>query len=546
MDVPEEIISFMDEVIEINRDEIEYKHIQEMQAQKVELREEMEQQLEAQNVEMRKEMDERFKCLTGKEIKRDLSATSAESCEDSPEPQDSNRFLATLKRAIGTERYSGMTNLNTETLTMFAVTEILKKDGKIVRKTIISMLSLLLILLQVFVLDLVIAESGGPDCSSMADCPLGMHCGFPRFDHPTCRDCQNVIELKTLENMTTNEKRDEFCQKLYPDIMWTELNIADIDHHVFRLGEDTNVKLRECLSFKHCQNTDIDVDNDFKGRCDFLDLNYKCMNKRIWVVIVFLGLLWALPITQDIEEACVEETVLDYHLRGSLFIPAEIVRLALRLRRCALPFFATSATLTLLITDQFSAKNDILNFLAITFISEADNMLAALFLRTGHIEQMNKVVEDIDIDTVPYASTAFFWARVQGIYCFLVLVFGLRIADSRVDSCDEVNGFGFELAEYAAYVLLGALFFYKACVKRDEETRFMQIFCALNEGFRNFLVWLLGYFVIDLVSSAFGKDKYAFQQSTFQLVVIFPFIVLESCRWIWYKRSQKMGQRGQI
>ena len=111
-------------------------------------------------------------------------------------------------------------------------------------------------------------------------------------------------------------------------------------------------------------------------------------------MVIFLALLWALPISQDIEEAATEERVMDHHLAGSLNIPAEIVRLSLRIRRCLLPFYATIATFVLLITSNISANNIILNFMAITFVTEADNVLAVLFFGTHQRELMEMAAKE--------------------------------------------------------------------------------------------------------------------------------------------------------
>merc|ERR1719469_879061 len=133
---------------------------------------------------------------------------------------------------------------------------------------------------------------------------------------------------------------------------------------------------------------------------------------------------------------------MDHHLGDSLNIPAEIVRLALRFRRCALPFFATDVTLILLITDDISAKNVILNFLSITFISEADNVLAVLFLRTRHKEMMDKAAKEAhESEEFREPKVAFFWARVQGLFCVIVLVIALYSVDKWVKQCDDLAGF---------------------------------------------------------------------------------------------------------
>jgi len=62
--------------------------------------------------------------------------------------------------------------------------------------------------------------------------------------------------------------------------------------------------LQQCISFLHCNATDLDADTNFvSNQCDFITLNKSKMDGGTWLMFVFLALLWALPISQDIEEA---------------------------------------------------------------------------------------------------------------------------------------------------------------------------------------------------------------------------------------------------
>eukprot|EP00588_Corethron_pennatum_P006162 CAMPEP_0194293604 /NCGR_PEP_ID=MMETSP0169-20130528/48298_1 /TAXON_ID=218684 /ORGANISM="Corethron pennatum, Strain L29A3" /LENGTH=301 /DNA_ID=CAMNT_0039042171 /DNA_START=57 /DNA_END=959 /DNA_ORIENTATION=- len=128
-----------------------------------------------------------------------------------------------------------------------------------------------------------------------------------------------------------------------------------------------------------------------------------------WSVIFFLSMLWAYPITQDVEEAIIEERVLDHHQAGSLNRPAEVVRLALRVKRCVLPFVTSVATAGMILTTESDVKNLVLNFLAMTFISAADNVFGILSLRNHSTELMDKVVNNFNIGLSDDTAAVFFW-----------------------------------------------------------------------------------------------------------------------------------------
>jgi len=261
-------------------------------------------------------------------------------------------------------------------------------------------------------------------------------------------------------------------------------------------------------------------------------------------MVVFLALLWALPISQDVEEAATEERVMDHHLAGSLNIPAEIVRLALRMRRCILPFCATAATLVLLITDDISAKNIILNFLSITFITEADNVLAVLFLRTRHRELMDKTAKEAhESEEFHDSKVAFFWARVQGLFCVVILIIVLYFVDEWVKNCDSLEDV---LLMYFGSFLFGIVVVgqgvYRGCVKAHQETTCVRILSGLIEFFRNLLVGFLGSTcVIALRILLNGIQEYGelAEVSTTTIICLLIVIGLETCKRKCCTRSQE-------
>merc|ERR1740124_217381 len=272
----------------------------------------------------------------------------------------------------------------------------------------------------------------------MADCPSGTYCTMDVWwgALPFCRDCAGI-------GMTTTTAEEVCPAALGPD-KWAHREYIDFDHQDLWMTRNTESStLQECISFLHCNTTDLDAGTNFESQiCDFIALNRSKMDGGTWLMVIFLALLWALPISQDIEKAATEERVMDHHLTGSRNIPAEIVRLALRIRRIILPFMATSATLVLLITDNISAKNIILNFLAITFVSEADNVLAVLFLRTHQRELMEKAAKEAhESEEFHDTQVAFFWAHVHGLFYVVVLLIVLFIVDKVVTKCDHLFDF---------------------------------------------------------------------------------------------------------
>lgn len=381
-------------------------------------------------------------------------------------------------------RYPPLTELNTRTLSLYAVAKVADKDAHIVKKSIISIMSLVFGCLQVFIMFVIVFDSAYPKCYSMADCPLGTYCTGKSFTIPTCFDCSKIKNLET--DLAT-------CPTTYPD-KWEKWDLVDIDHkELWVQSKVKNSTFLDCASYKHCQENEIDEeveDFKFKGHCDFVHLYRSKMDKGVWIFAGLLALLWVHPISQDIEEAAIEERVLNYHIAGYNSIPAEIMRMALSIRRFILPFMAVSANVILILTDDISTKHLFLNFLSITFIMESDNVLAMIFLRSSQTELMEKAVESIAVEKLQDIRF-FFLCRMQGLLCATVLMIGLANVDNNVSECGELISYLTTL--YFCPFL--AVIIAQACStvfkKRENESKWNQILEALVVFSRNFVVYLI-------------------------------------------------------
>ena len=93
----------------------------------------------------------------------------------------------------------------------------------------------------------------------------------------------------------------------------------------------------------------------------------------------------------------------------------------------------------MIVTDNMTAKNIVLNFLANTFIIEADNMFALLLLSSNHRKRMTAVANDVDQAAKETASATFFWTRAQGIVCAVMIIIWIYWSDILVgESCNEL------------------------------------------------------------------------------------------------------------
>jgi len=189
----------------------------------------------------------------------------------------------------------------------------------------------------------------------------------------------------------------------------------------------------------HCSLTDVDVDTEFQGqRCDFIARNLTKLKPNVIIVIVFLVLLWLLPICQDLEEAHIEEFVLRQHcIRRSISGPAAVIRVGIRYRKYCLPFQTAAATILLIMTEPISSKSAILNFLAVSLILEADSAIAVLFITNDGRQLMEEVIESVEDSARKDYKEKFFWIRSHTLFCgaWLLLIFFVLSWRSSI-SCD--------------------------------------------------------------------------------------------------------------
>lgn len=440
----------------------------------------------ADNAKMKKEMEEikmllRDRCLLAEESGTDLPPAISSLGEESsllgasqrpspgPERQSLVKSLTCHLRDVGKNGH-GDVNLNTGTVNMFAVAAAVDPSYGF-KAWLIALGTLVLVCLQSFVFSAVVFESSYPRCSSVGDCPAGNFCDINGTF--VCRDCFD-LNLFFEDSVKKTFLPDSAHMLLLnsTDFLADTSTCPSQSSHGWEDYHGLGYDEKRCAAYHHCKNTDMDVSTNFMGHCDFVHLNMKKMDLEIWTIIFFLSLLWMLPVCQDVAEATAEEIVLDYHLKGTLNGPAEIIRVSLRIRKYWLPFFATSATVVLLLTGEMSSINVILNFLAVTMVLETDNAIALLFLNGRRTAIMEAVAEDVDGKAIVSAQKAFFWTRAQGFLVTLILLATIiYFHEVEVQDCTLLFKYLLFIVYVPALLLLGAMPFYRIIwMKRATES----------------------------------------------------------------------------
>ncbi|GMI24587.1 hypothetical protein TeGR_g12003 [Tetraparma gracilis] len=223
-------------------------------------------------------------------------------------------------------------------------------------------LSLLIILVQCVVLNVVIAESSHPRCNGHADCKSGEWCAptpsLAQLNPGGCWDCY-ASTIRDPERGWDAVGDDEF---------WQEAAV-------------------------HCELTD-----EMPLRCDHLVANRNMLSGGGVLVLVFSAVIALIPTVGDLDQATDEEEVMAARgvfsggmsrlVRGLLFVSH-------RLRTCLVPVMVVGASAGLLLSNKFTSQSFLLNGMAVGFASNVDDMISFCVIREAERERVEEVVEEL-------------------------------------------------------------------------------------------------------------------------------------------------------
>lgn len=266
--------------------------------------------------------------------------------------------------------------------------------------------------LQFIVLSWLVYEAAHPACSTHTDCPVSNFCQAFREDkwlQPRCQDCiynttvfngtawPNSTNIATLygENFCPAFNYSETIQNFDQNILWFQL--YDPRYNRDYIEHKASIP---CLAEIYCSETKL-ADREIDQSCGYIELNINQFGIEQVIVFIFVLVLFASSICQDIEESSIEEVVLKHSIwkilsnGETVSYAAKLMYIPLRVRRYILPFSVGASAVAIILADSLSSKNILLNLLAIGFVLETDNMLATLLLPRAYVTQANVLVEEV-------------------------------------------------------------------------------------------------------------------------------------------------------
>ena len=295
-----------------------------------------------------------------------------------------SQYGSMVGRLIVMGSVSPTDDLNTGTLGMYTVAAVTHSSASTKCSThawLSAVVYLAIVLLAVFAFDAVTLDVIKFKCKTNDECQKGMYCS-EKF----CKDCSYIKwYFSRIERYYPTKMSSPLLHVVTPSTMPSLISSA-----ISSSIPGTNTMPSSNLSTMHslipttmhssnmpsptiykdstyCSNPDNneleieehDGDANIRDTCNYLgEVQQGMQEPSILILFIFLSILWMLPICKDVEEACIEEIVLDNNISGSWNIPEEILRIALRIRKFLLPWYATSCTISLVLMDDLSAKNE--------------------------------------------------------------------------------------------------------------------------------------------------------------------------------------------
>ena len=108
-------------------------------------------------------------------------------------------------------------------------------------------------------------------------------------------------------------------------------------------------------------------------------------------------------------------------------------------------------------------------------------------------------MEPIEIESLHDLEVVIYWCCMQGIGCVFLLLIGLGLTVSVVESCDRTEYFFGQLFYFVYIFVIICQGIYKLCFKKVDETGFVRIINTMQEMSRNLTAQTIPFLAFSVV-----------------------------------------------
>ena len=317
-------------------------------------------------------------------------------------------FHSLLQRVGSTKTESGRELYNTNNIHMLATSIAYESTKNPTLKNrllmwIMTFLSIFFVFVQVFIFCILAIDTDNPVCLRHDDCGMNFICagyGATKWRQPRCEPCSSFQSSRSScgsEDLISDADIDlaELSQRLWFNADFTP-NV-DIESKPFSDIFTSQEEAMICITEAHCEEAAASGYVKGVGQCSYVRTLIEKSNVSTILIFSFMSMIFSTYLYEDMREAEVENALLDFIISsepdGSITIALFILRIINRARRYWLPLYTAYAAISIVLSDELSPKNITLNFLAVIFITEADNHIASFVFSAYQLEKADNLVE---------------------------------------------------------------------------------------------------------------------------------------------------------
>jgi len=356
-----------------------------------------------------------------------------------------------VQAQVSRERQRNMREVeNTRTIHMWAIAVSFDSDVGCVWNVLAACTSLALVTAQIAALTWVNYDASAPPCAAHTQCRMGEFCHVPNlferhsesWKRPRCSDCASILSDASVNT--------SFCEtvlgsKAFGDtVLWPWSNhlmpwdgademvalLTDLNGEFVTTNPTGRDNSLRCLAAHHCHGNDR-----WLAACDHIKISLSNMEPSQTLLLVFCAALLAVPLVSDMEQATVEDIVLDTMVkrqRGRGRVPGSafahpMLYMSLRLRRFVVPCVAVGTAASLLVSAPITSGSIILDLIAVSFILDTDDAIALLMLRPSAIRRGDELAHKVGKAHVPFIAQRATAVAAAAMLVVLVLKLELLI-----------------------------------------------------------------------------------------------------------------------
>ena len=243
------------------------------------------------------------------------------------------------------------------------------------------------------------------------------------------------------------------------------------------------------------------------------------MGPGLTTTLIAMAIIFTSAVFEDIKESMVEEAILVHaviHQKDKISSPPALglIRICLHVRRFLLPWLLIRSAIFATFSGTNLDQSDIiLDFLSISVIVEADNIMGRFFFSETRnqladilVREINTEYDDEDKNNVYFRTSSQVWPRILAIIPTMSITIGSIILKSANDCGDRMFRFMTFFVDFVLPLALALPYWFGCCIQDKSNDSLLEKYIRfLGEGNLNGVA----FFVVYTVAGAVARRLYS-------------------------------------